>query len=96
MSSVGSTDFSRCFAAALDEAFAPAARPIGLLAGGGGMVGAALGIGNALPWLRQPMSVAASAAFPCVADRLPKGECVPQGLRSEAPSSGQACDGNDR
>ena len=45
MSSAGSNDFSRCFAAALDEAFAPAALPIGLLAGGGGMVGAAFGIG---------------------------------------------------
>ena len=65
-------DFERCFAAALDEAFAPAALPTGLLAGSGGMVSAALGIGDALPWLRQPMSSAASAPFPGVADRAPR------------------------
>ena len=61
-------DFARCFASALDAAFAPSALTIGLPSGGGGMVSAALGTEGMLPWLRQPMSTAAASASPCGAE----------------------------
>ena len=66
----GVEDFSRCFAAALDEAFTPAAFPIRLPADEG-MTGMALSTDRSLPWLQFPMSVASASSLPRLAERMP-------------------------